>query len=225
MTPHATRRKDTSRGTLTRTPRAMPSSAVRAALSWAFLVAAIVAFVPEAESHQFEHPKILRVGVQRDKLIVSVTYDVNPGDESRSVRSLFDRDANGKLDDDEQKAIARFLEETAMLWLQISIDGAPVKLDKVSTVPNRLNAPRESSDSLGIAILYEAALPAKDALTIAIADRDKDRGKHVPLTVDLAPDWEVVLASQGELFPKVRQIQRIGLRADVPLELRLRRAG
>jgi hypothetical protein len=203
-------------------------TAVRSVLGWGVSVATVAAIAgraPIAEAHQFEHPKILRVGVQRDKLVVSVTYDVNPGDESRSVRSLFDRDANGKLDDEEQKAIARFLEETAMLWLQISIDGAPVKLEKVSASPNRLNAPRESSDSLGIAILFQAALPAKDALAIAIVDRDKDRQKHVPLTVDLAADWEVMFASQGELYPKARQIQRIGLRAEVPLELRLRRAG
>lgn len=177
----------------------------------------------EAQAHQFQHPKILRLGVKRDRLILSLSYDINPGEDSKRMRSLFDRDANGALDDAEQQRLARYLEETATLWMKMTIDGEAAKLERVQVVPNRLVAPGESTDSLGIAILYEIPLPKSATVAIELFDRDKDRMRHVPLTIDLGADWRVAFSSQGELYPKSRQIQRVLLKEDAPLLLRLRR--
>ena len=38
--------------------------------------------------HQFPHPKIMRVGVRRDSIILAITYDVNPGMESSRLVPL-----------------------------------------------------------------------------------------------------------------------------------------
>jgi hypothetical protein len=187
-------------------------------------IAAIALLCRSADAHQFEHPKTLRMGIKRDRLLVSVAYDVNPGEESKRTRSVFDRDGDGQLDPAEQDRLAHYLEETATLWMRVLVDDRPCKLDKVEMSPNRLNAPRDSTDSLGISILYSAPLPEADRVRIEVIDRDKDKAKHVPLIVDLSPDWDVVLATQGELHPAARQLSRIALGQDASVVLLLRRS-
>src|SRR5262249_13043165 len=150
-------------------------------------------------------------------------YDVSPGEDARLHRSLFDRDANGVLDDGEKKKLEQYLVDTAMLFLKLTIDGQKVVPERTETQSNRLDVPTASTDSLGVSFILTAALPAAPAVSIELADRDKDRARHVPVTVDLAEGFEVAFASPGEFFPEVRQIHRIMLKEGEPFVLRLRR--
>lgn len=173
-----------------------------------------------AEGHVFEHPKILRLGVLPDRLLVSITYDLNPGRESMEARGLFDRNQDGILDPEEQVKFARFLEESATLFLEVKIDGQPIKLTRVEASPHLLDRPAGSSETAGIGLLF--AVPLKEGpVTIAVRDRDRDKQKHVPVVVDLAPTWSVALASQGELSHVERRIERVMLGPGADLELRL----
>jgi hypothetical protein len=195
------------------------------AVRFCFAVVILVALAAgDASAHQFQHPKMLRLGVRADAILLSLTYDLNPGEDARMARSLFDRDGNGELDAGEREKLERYLEDTARLFLQVAIDGKEVTLERVELVASRLDLPRASSETLGIAAVYRAALPPGDRVSIRVADRDKDRARHVPLVVDLAPGWDVELATQGELHPKSRQLQRILLSEDHPFELRLVRS-
>lgn len=175
-----------------------------------------------AEAHVFEHPKILRVGLQADRLLVSVTYDLNPGRQSLEARGLFDRNQDGTLDPEEQAKLAKFLEDSAMLFLKVKIGGQAIRLERLEASPHQLDRPSGSSESLGINLLYSAPLPA-DGVELELEDRDRDKQKHVPVVVDLAPTWRVTLASQGELSNATHQIQRVMLAAGAPLRLQVER--
>lgn len=191
---------------------------------WAPILAAagLSLMGPPAQAHVFEHPKILRVGLQPDRLLVSVTYDLNPGRQSLEARGLFDRNQDGALDPEEQVKLAKFLEDSAMLFLKVKVGGQALRLERVEASPRQLDRPSGSSESLGISLLYAAPLP-KDAVVLELEDRDRDRQKHVPVVVDLAPTWRVALASQGELSNTTHQIQRVMLAAGAPLRLEVER--
>jgi len=165
-----------------------------------------------ASAHKFEHPKILRLGVADAELLLSVSYDVNPGDESRQLRAVFDRDGDGSLSEREQAQLMDYLERTALLWLRLKVGGSAVELSKKQAQGSHVDAKVASADSVGISLLYQAALPPGAArLELELSDRDKDAAKAVPLTADLAPLWAVELATQGEWQPRLRSLERVFL--------------
>lgn len=180
--------------------------------------------VLSARAHKFLDPKHLRLGIERDRIVLGVTYDVDAGGDAKLLRGLFDRDSNGALDAAEQQKILDFLEETSFLWLSITVDGRKLSLKLLERSGLRLDLPAGSTQNLGLSAVYEARLStAAAALEIVVADRDKDAAKRVPLIVDLMPGDEVAFASQGEWHPKLRQIHRIALGADAPFVLKVRR--
>lgn len=179
-------------------------------------------------SHALVHPKTIRAGIKLDRVVLSVTYDASPGDEAVQLRRMFDRDADGALDAKEQAKLAELMERTALLWLEVRVGGEKRKLEKVEGSSHHLAEPASSSVSLGVTLLYEVRIdpPAPGAVVeVAIADRDRDASKHVPVTVDVGDGLVVALASQGELEPRSRQIQRVRLSQGAPLRLVLRRPG
>lgn len=182
-------------------------------------------FASTAHAHSFEHPKVLEIGLHASELVVSVRYDLSPGDESRLVRALFDRNTDGKLDSAEQQKLARYLERAAMLFFELRIQSEPGSLVRQSVSAHRVELPVEATQTMGVSMLYVATLPKVlpgALLEIEIIDRDKDSAKHVPVTVGLSDGWEVAFSSQGELHPVPRQIHRVKLQRGRPLVLRLR---
>jgi hypothetical protein len=192
------------------------------ACAFAVLLAALLSVKP-AWAHRFAHPKLLRLGIAKEQIVLSLTFDVNPGEESRFLRRLFDKDSNGKLDEAEQAALLRYLEETATLFLKLRIGGKAVPLVAAERNGSRLGLPRESSDTLGVALLFRAAIPASpELLELEVEDRMADAKTDVPLVVDLDPAAVVAFASQGELHPREHQLQRVRLAQDWPFVLRVR---
>jgi hypothetical protein len=174
-------------------------------------------------AHQFTHPKVLRVGVKADRLLIAVNYDVNPGQDALQLRALFDRDADGKLSQEEQDKLTSYLEQMSMLYFELRIDGEKVKPARISTTPFRIDLPATASDALGVALLFSAPLPASDRIEVVLSDQSKSRDVHVPVVVDLTEGWEVAFASQGELHLRPFAIHRVRLDRGRPLILRLRR--
>jgi hypothetical protein len=172
-------------------------------------------------AHQFTHPKVIRLGVKEDRLLIAVNYDVNPGQDSMQLRGLFDRDADGSLSSEEQDKLTAYLEQMAMLYFDLRIDGAKVKPERISSVPFRIDAPAASPLSLGVALLYSTPLPARGTCDLSVADQTKSRDAHVPVVVDLTEGWEVMFASQGELFRSPFAIHRVRLDRGRPLDLSL----
>lgn len=174
-------------------------------------------------AHQFTHPKVLRIGVKPDQLLIAANYDVNPGQDALQLRSLFDRDADGKLSPEEQDKLTTYLEQMAMLYFELEVDGAKVKPAKISATPFRIDLPASATDALGIALLYSVPIPSHETVELVFVDQSKSREAHVPVVVDLTEGWEVAFASQGELSPSPFSIQRVRLDRGRPLVLRLRR--
>lgn len=187
------------------------------------LVAAVLLSAPAA-AHKFEHPKILRLGVAESELVVAVNYDVNPGDEARQLRAVFDRDSDGSLSAHEQAQVMDYLERTALLWLRLKLGGTPLELTRKQAQGSHVDAKVSSADSIGILLLYSAPIPPSTArLELELSDRDKDATKVVPLTADVAPLWQVELATQGEWQPRLRSLERVFLTPSEGLRLVLLR--
>ena len=172
--------------------------------------------------HRFEHPKILRLGIQDGRIVLAVTYDVNPGREASRTRALFDRDTNGVLDEPERATLERYLVKTASMWLRLEVGGEVISTDTATVARRRFDRPSADSSTLGISMLVTAPAPGA-SLSVALVDRDRDKRKHVPVTVDVVGPYRVRLSSQGEWDPKARQIRGIRLEDGLGLELRLTR--
>ncbi len=188
---------------------------VRRALALLFLFAPTIAL-----AHRFEHPKVIRVGVQRDEIVVAYSYDVNPGTEALRTRALFDRDADGRLDAEEQARLQKYLVDTALLWMRVRVQDRPIDLRTSTVTANRLDRPADDTTTLGISALVRVPRPP-GALVIELEDRDKDARKHVPVVVDFAGEESVALASQGEFDPEARQLRGVRLEPERALVLRL----
>lgn len=186
------------------------------------LVLGLLLFAVPALAHRFVHPKSLRVGVRSDRVLLSITYDVSPGREARQTRAVFDRNSDGRLDEKEQRALLRYLEQLATRWLEVSVDGARQTLKRTSVQGHQLDLPADAHQTLGASMLLTAPLP-RGSLKLRIKDRDKDKKSHVPTVVDLAPQWQVQMSSQGELHPKARRLRRIRLAPGRALVLHLQR--
>lgn len=176
-----------------------------------------------AEAHRFEHAKVLRLGVKSDRLYLSVSYDVNPGQDSLRTRALFDRNSDGKLDDREQELLMGSLEKMCWLWLKTAVDGQKLKWTRKERAGHRLNRPTSDGGGLGLSLLYEVALPEGPSFTIEFNDRDKDKTKHVPMQVDFGPGLLLESATQGEWQGTARQLRSIALGRTRPLVLVLGR--
>lgn len=174
-----------------------------------------------AFAHTYEHPKILRLGIQANRVLLAVTYDVNPGQDALRTRGLFDRDSDGALSAPEQARLLDALEKTCWLWLQVRVGEKKLTWTRRERVGHRLDRAATDDSGLGLALLYEAALPPRGAMILTVEDRDRDRAKHVPLQMDLDPAWRLTQAEQGEWFAQARQLSRVTLSADRPLTLHL----
>jgi len=176
-----------------------------------------------ASAHPFEHPKTMQLSVQKDRILIAMGYDVDPGDSARLLRSLFDRDADGRLGPPEHELLARYLERTALMFLFVHVDGQPVPLLRREAHAFRIGADVSNTASMGIQLVYEIALPTGGTRFRArIEDRDKDARKHVPTIVDLGANWLVQFASQGELSLSEKQIRNVRLGPETPLVFELR---
>lgn len=187
-------------------------------MSWGLTLLSVLLF-----AHQFTHPKTLRLGVRPDRLVLQIQYDVSPGRDARRTRALFDRDSDGALDAGERARLVSYFEDLCRTWLRVELNGAPVAWKRRGASPHRLDRPVEDDTTLGVALLYEAAIPAGEPIHLLVRDRTRDRDRHVPLVVDLAPGLRVRWASQGELHPGAGRIRRVSLSEGRPLELRLSR--
>ena len=153
--------------------------------------------------------------------MLAVTYDVDPGDPSRMLRGLFDRDGDLRLDSAEQAKLTKYLEDTATLWLKLELGGDPVVLRRKSRETSPLDLPVGSSQTIGISLVYTASVTGPLG-RVRLTDRDKDARIEVPVVVDVGPGLSIQSANQGEWHPRLRQIHRVVLDAKLDLSLDVR---
>lgn len=202
-------------------------------MRWFSLVvlAACLALGPgrPVSAHRFEHPRQLRVGLDEGRLVVSMVFDLDPGEPSRTARQLFDRDADGRVDETERALLEAWMERTALRAFRVRAGAragelARLELETVRRDGHRTGLPSHATETLGLSLLLAAPLPeAPGELWLELEDEEPDRRKHVPLLLDLAPAWSLRFASQGEWHPAPRQLHRVALSAEHPLVLRVGR--
>lgn len=182
-----------------------------------------------AVAHRFEHPRQLRIGLDADRILVSMVFDLDPGEPSRTARQLFDRNTDGQIDEDERALLERWMERTALRFFEVSATG-PDAAPKVFTFEtlrregHKSDRPSSATETLGLSLLLSAPLPeATSELWLQVKDQEPDQRKHVPLLLDLAPGWALRASSQGEWHPATRQLRRVSLSAGRPLCLHISR--
>lgn len=180
-----------------------------------------------ALAHRFEHPRQLRVGLDEQRLVVSMVYDLDPGEPSRTARQLFDRNTDGELDEAERALLEAWMERTALRAFQVHAglrEDAMTRLafETVRRDGHRTTLPSQATETLGLSLLLHAPLPADaETLRLELRDEEPDRRKHVPLILDVGPGWALRFASQGEWHPGARQLHRVALSKEHPLVLHL----
>lgn len=152
-------------------------------------------------------------------VVLSLTYDVDPGEPSRTLRGLFDRDGSGQLEPPEQAMLLRYLEDTARLWLVLTAAGQPVTWRVRSREGTRLDLPAAATSAVGLSMVLTASVATGAELHLRLADRDRDGRKHVPTVVDVAPGFRLRYASRGEWHPALRQLHQVRLAPGAELEL------
>lgn len=182
----------------------------------------IVTQAGPARAHCFPHPKKEALLITGHRVRLMIDDQVNPGAPSATLRALFDRNGDGRLDPDEQAQLADYLVASARQFLQITVDGAPLPLAETARTTDRLDDPTGSDALLAVTVVLEARLPAGPAArTVTLSDRVADPAMHVPLVVQLGPGLILDRASAGVQTAAGGPLRGINLMPGVPLVLRL----
>ncbi len=90
-------------------------------------LAAAFASPPTVWGHPAAQPKHDRVTIARGRIAVAVDVALTAVEAER-LRSVYDRDRDGRLSADERRVAAAYLRELATHFLAVSVDGAVVPL-------------------------------------------------------------------------------------------------
>lgn len=191
-----------------------------------YLGAALLSWTSLVYGHRFEHPRQIRLGMKRDRVVVSMIYDLNPGEPSRTARQLFDRNTDGVIDEGERALLESWMERTALRFFSVSLsrpDGASEQIgfETLRREGHRTTLPSSATETVGLSLLLSAPLPSGPGpFELRVEDYEADQRTHVPLVLDLEPGLSLDFSSQGEWHPATRQLQRVELSKDRPLRLR-----
>ena len=191
-----------------------------------FVFLSCFVFSTSSEAHRLKYPKSLTLELRNKKVLLTMTYTVNPGQEASMLRALYDRDADGRLNGEEQERLTEYLEKMATMFLRVSIDGEIARLVQLDSSMQRADFRATSSKAMGMQLRFSAPLPEVEkgkTFTMSVVDRDKDAKKHVPTVVDVGKNWSVIMADQGEFHPTTRQVLNVKLSEEATLNLEIRR--
>lgn len=156
-----------------------------------------------AWGHDVPFPKHDQVKITSEAVEVQVDYLIEPGDLARRTREIFDGDGNGRLDDAERERLVAYLQQSALHFLKVELNGEPLKLE---VVDHRLSgAELETSSALELVgrwTLRAAEVHWERSNRLVFHDRHKDGAVRVPVHVSVAGDeTEYVLDAHR---PKIR---------------------
>ena len=159
------------------------------------LVAALaVASLPSAAlAHHNAHPLHLHVGLTCRGLELVVAYALQPGAESRDLRSLFDADRDGALSEGEQVRLLAALRELSTFGLRVSVAGSPASLPEARVLESiGADKPAQSGEDLGIRVQVDVPVVwTEQAQPVRFRDRHKDPRYDVSVTVGVDPGLAV----------------------------------
>jgi hypothetical protein len=89
----------------------------------------LCALVASAHAHDARSPLAVAVDLDRTRVAAYLRYTVERGEDARTLREQFDRDADGGLDDQERTRLRDFLVERARAAFAASVDGKPLAFE------------------------------------------------------------------------------------------------
>jgi len=142
-----------------------------------------------AGAHEAPHPKTLSLRLSRDRIALAIQFTIPAGEKSRGLRQAFDRDRNGRLDADEQRALLSHLVKTAVLRTRLTVDGQEVPL-RPSAQPllDHGGDPASSTALLTLRADLDAAWPAGSGdwlgrRQLVLTDDVASATGHIPASV------------------------------------------
>jgi hypothetical protein len=186
-------------------------------------LAVAVALAAPALAHELPHPRRDLFRVTPAGLQVELEILVQPGEPARSLRGMFDRDRDGRLQPEERSRCEEYLARTAAQFLAVTADGAKLSFTQSKVRSENLDGPASSTLLAAAVISLEAKWPAGRAPErLEIADRHPDREIHVPAVVIVDTALELRGASQGLARKEDGALAGVDLQEGKPLALRLR---
>lgn len=174
-----------------------------------------------ATAHVGKQAKSIRLRMSSQKLVVEVTWDVNPGDDAKVVRATYDRNQDGRLDEAELGVLRAFLGRNATSGLVLSLGGSEVRPKLLAQTFFGLDLAAGAPEPLGIRASFElehggAEIRLEDRSVPPKLDLD------VPVVVDVEPGVIVAFANMGELSVKDRQVRRVKINNSAAFIVRAR---
>ena len=176
------------------------------------LALVLICFVPQAVgAHVVRFPRVLQVVVTGDRITVAISMTYHSGPQADRIRTRFDRDGSGRLDAEEQEAIAAWMDRRARAGLTLSLDGAVLDLQEVERKLTLTDNDRsEGAGGMELRSVSHLGISLRPGVRhLSIKDRPESSRALVPLRVDLPVHWELRDAvAQGEAVPPVRSGER-----------------
>jgi hypothetical protein len=135
-----------------------------------------------ALAHDAPHPRRAALRLSAAAIELRVDYEVAAGEQARALRQAFDRNRDGRLEGEEQAALAEHLARTATLRTRLSVDGTEVALRRGALRPEKVDQPASSTALLAVRVELRGEWP-KGAGARRVVLRDDDPSGHVPVAV------------------------------------------
>jgi hypothetical protein len=201
-----------------------------AAAAWLAL-AVVLALVPVgvARAHDASSPLAVAVELERGRVAAYVRYTIERGEAARALREQFDRDADGRFDDDERARLRDFLAERASAALAVRVGGVALAF-----VTRSVDAEIEGGADVDARVAVALRLVAKvtwpaGTSTLAVAVELPDARAVTPVAVRIGNASVGQLALVPEDFgggvasrrtPLEVQVRSVAVRAPGPRRAR-----
>jgi hypothetical protein len=168
--------------------------------AWLRLAVALLAFWPftvKVSAHQFAHPKVEAVTIEKNRIQVEIQYDLSPGDEPKNIRKLFDTDQNGQIDATEVEKLLDYL-EAGCGGLVLRLDDKKTIFKRVSRDAKQAEGQVDRASEINFHLIVEASVDISSGLHwVTLSERS--RLGVVPVGVKLSAPLQFVTSSQAPL--------------------------
>ena len=161
-------------------------------------------FAGLARAHTVQFPRLVHIVFEPHRLTTGVGFSQHAGTVAGDMRSRFDTDSNGLLDEAEQEALTVWLDSRARRNLRLELNSTPLL---PAVVERQLDLARDSGATEGDGIRMSSSAVLAIGLVpgtheLRISDRPRNARQVVPLRIDLPAGWEVAeVVAEGEAIP------------------------
>lgn len=175
-------------------------------------------------AHKLHHPKVIIVEVNKNNIRVMLNYIVNPGDESTMLRKKFDTDRNGKLNQEEQEQLQKYLIKNVLSSFALYLNRERPDFEPLDYRTENIDAEVNSSSAISIDIhLVSKNMNFLKENELVISDFLMDNKNHIPTIVKFSADFQILQTSQGKIIKKSNLIRDIELERGIDVKIKFKR--